>query len=207
MEMTLHRALCELKLIDKRIASCVAKINSTAVYKKGGTINGETVEKFSERAKSEYQSFNDLIKRRDLIKKALVKANATTNLTIGGVEMTIAEAIDMKVQINYKSSLLTQLRSQHYQATSTFNTMKEKLNQEAIGMAEKAIGKEGVKTDPETAANIVNSYTASREIILCDPLDSNKLITDLEKEVGDFNAEVDSALSEINGLTKITILD
>ena len=56
-------------------------------------------EEFKKRTTSDFQSLNDLIKRRNQVKNAIVSSNAVTKVTVGGQTMTVAEAIEYKTII------------------------------------------------------------------------------------------------------------
>ena len=96
-KMTIHQALCELKVLNSRIRKaytskrmCFAKKNCDKI------ISGVPVEELSDTILRNYQSATDLIKRRDAIKRAVALSNATTQVQIGDNTFTVAEAIEMK---------------------------------------------------------------------------------------------------------------
>ena len=92
--MSLHRALSELKTLDKRIHKQIDDSKFVGVKHKNKKVNLFQDEKeFIREAKADYQSIIDLITRKQKIKKAIVEANANTKVTVAGKEMTIADAI------------------------------------------------------------------------------------------------------------------
>lgn len=107
MEMTITRALSELKMLDKRINRTVddAVLGGLMIGKhiQHGFQNQEEVEK---KAKADDQSIQALIKRRNAIKSAIVVSNATTMIDVAGVRMTVAEAIERNDRLRY--SLFTE---------------------------------------------------------------------------------------------------
>lgn len=56
--------------------------------------------------KADIQSVEDLIVRRQKIKSLIAKANVENKVTINGQQMSIAEAIDMKVIVGYKQLII-----------------------------------------------------------------------------------------------------
>lgn len=95
--MTIHKALCELKTLDSRIKKAIeGSVFVFANKHSNAKVSGKTISAYSDEVKSAYQSACDLIARRDAIKRAVTLSNATTKVTIGGQEYTIAEAIEMK---------------------------------------------------------------------------------------------------------------
>ena len=75
--MTVHKALCELKMLDKRIESSIAGAEFCRTNKhSNAVINGVPLKEYGDEIVSQYQSIVDLITRRDAIKRAVVASNA-----------------------------------------------------------------------------------------------------------------------------------
>ena len=93
--MTVHKALAELKIIGDRILNTINNIAFIDSVQNGTKkINGVSVDAYKESIRSCYQKANDLINRRNALKRAVVMSNATTKVTIGDREYTVAEAIE-----------------------------------------------------------------------------------------------------------------
>ena len=207
--MTIHRALAELKLIDSRIEKAINVVEPTGLMQLGKPVNGfYKKEDFETEVKSKYQSVTDLINRKNSIKSAIVKANGTTNISIGGKSMTIADAINFKTVILVKKNLILQLSRKHNAIKAKFNSENEKINNVALENAKIMIGKQGddrVKPNDEDVKNIVEPFVKRNEFHLVDPLKIEELVEKLQNEVDEFEVEVDAVLSEINALTEIEI--
>lgn len=212
-KLTLHRILSELKTIDDRIKKATDELMHRAV-KRGNQliINGRksnmSETEFTEEAKATYQSVTDLIKRKFVLKSALLKANATTKVTIAGVEYTIIEAIEMKSLMDKKANLLQRMKRVNNSVDLTFNDTVEQANidferllsAQITGLTNKSdIAK--VREDYKVIFDKANTVT------IVDPIESSEIIKSLEKEIEDFKVNVDSALSEINATTTIEIED
>lgn len=208
-KMTIHRALAELKLIDSKIEKSISVIDPTGLRQEGKLVNGFAEQtEFEENAKAKLQSVNDLINRKTAIKSAIVKANGTTPVIIAEKSMTIADAINFKTVIIYKKQLIAQLSSKHNSTKSHFTTENEKMKQVALDNAKIMIGKQGddrVKPTDEDVKNIVEPFVKRNEFHLVDPLKVGSLVESMQKEVEDFEIEVDAVLSEINAITIIEI--
>src|SRR4051812_4089557 len=90
-----HRILAELKIIGDRIQEAVREQFISHRVGDAGVPSGyKTVEEFENRAKAKWDSAQDLIKRRNVLKKALIASNAVTVIDVAGKTMTVAEAID-----------------------------------------------------------------------------------------------------------------
>ena len=208
-KMTIHRALAELKLIDSRIEKAINLVEPTGLMQLGKPVNGfYKKEDFESEVKSKYQSVTDLINRKNSIKSAIVKANGITIVTIGGKQMTIADAINFKTVIAVKKNLILQLSRKHNAVKAKFNAENEKINNVALENAKIMIGKQGddrVKPNDEDVKNIVEPFVKRNEFHLIDPLKVETLTEKLQSEVDEFEVEVDAVLSEINALTEIEI--
>jgi hypothetical protein len=210
-KLTLHRILSELKTIDDRIKKATDDLMHRAV-KRGNQliINGRksnmSETEFTEEAKATYQSVTDLIKRKFVLKSALLKANATTKVTIAGVEYTIIEAIEMKSLMDKKASLLQRMKRVNNSVDLTFNDTVEQANTDFERLLSAQITGLTNKSD---IAKVREDYKVifdkANTVTIVDPIESSEIIKSLEKEIEDFKVNVDSALSEINATTAIEI--
>lgn len=203
-KITLHRALSELKLIDAKIEKQTAEINPVGVFQKGKLINGLIQEEeFKRHAEGKYNSVIDLIERKAKIKSAIVRANSETPIQVAGKEMTIADAITRKASIIQRKALLDILVKRNLAAQANMNKQNEVVNQNVQRILEATFGKENVKAGKDDLDNVRKPYLDSNEFHFFDPIHVNAKIESLEKEIGDFEAEVDAVLSEINAVTYI----
>ena len=111
MNMSITQGLAELKLLDKRISKSLGYgVEWAQLRSKTKKVDENELKKT---VQSEYQSYMDLVKRRDLIKRAIVLSNAQTQVTIGtGPKKwsgTVAEAIEHKSSLKYKKNLLDKM--------------------------------------------------------------------------------------------------
>lgn len=204
-KMTVHKALAELKTLDDRINSEI----TGSVFVRGNRHNnmkifGKTIPDFMADTESSYQSVKALINRRNAMKRAVVLSNAITKVNIGGVEYTVAEAIEMNNHgmenlVDFRNCLREQYSSVKRMVESengdklvkacenyiqaTFGT-KEKINNPDIEMAQKV-------------------YMTNNTYDIVTGFDIEKVIKELTDRIDAFKAEVDSALSVSNALTVI----
>ena len=208
-KMTIHRALSELKLIDARIEKSINSVEPTGLMQANKLVNGfHKKEHFENDAKAKFQSVTDLIERKNLIKSAIVKANGITKVKIAEREMTIADAINFKTVITFKKNLIAAIERKHNAVKSKFTLENEKVNNVALENAKIMIGKQGddrVKPTDDDVKAIVEPFVKRNEFFLVDPLKVDRLVETLQKEVDDFEVEVDAVLSEINAITTIEI--
>jgi hypothetical protein len=161
-------------------------------------------EKFAKIARAEYQSFSDLVKRRDTIKRAVVKTNASTRVKVGTWEGTVAEAIEYKMSIFYKKQLLDVMRAQLLTAKAKFQEQQEAVDSRLEKLLHSELGKD-VKTSPETITALTNSFRENNKVELVDPLDLSTRALALEEDIEEFETNVDWVLSETNGKTMIEV--
>ena len=209
-QMTVHKALAELKTIDDRITKAMSAVPYVlAVKHSAEKINGVTVANFKENMKSGYQKVNDLIARRDAMKRAVVLSNATTKVTVGGKEYTVAEAIEAKNHgVEFKKALLNTMTYAYQSAQNELNrngdeALEKKAEQYILSMIAAQPKDSKMTVDSEAMKIMRKTYIENNKYDLIDPLDVASVMDKLEKEIHEFETEVDAALSVSNALTVI----
>jgi len=208
-KITIHRALVELKTIDDRIAKAIDEIEPTALVQKGKLVNGfYNQAEFETNAISKLQSIEDLIARKQMVKEAIVKANAITMVNIAGKKMTIADAINQKSIISLTQNLISNLSRKHNGVKSKFISENDRIDGVALNNAKIMLGRENEKgilpTDKDVKA-IMEPFVERNKMSLVDPLGLEKFIEKGQAEIDKFEMEVDAVLSEINAVTFIEI--
>lgn len=208
MEMTITRALAELKLLDARIGSAINSTQFIGGKKKSATkvTPTQTVDEFNKSVQSAYDSVKKLIENRKVIKSAIVDSNATTKVKIGEVEMTVADAIERKDSIKYEQMFLNQMINHFNQATAQVNRENEKVQQKLDELLVASFGKENKgKTNDNEIQAISEPFLAQNEYEVVDPLKLKDKIDKLQFDIQGFTSEVDYVLSESNAITKISV--
>ena len=204
-KMTVHKALAELKTLDDRINSEITgSVFVRANRHNNMKIFGKAIPDFMADTESSYQSVKALINRRNAMKRAVVLSNATTKVNIGGVEYTVAEAIEMN---NHGMENLVELRNCLREQYSSVKRMVESENGDKLVKAcenyiQATFGtKEKINNpDIEMAQKV---YMTNNTYDIVTGLDIEKVIKELTDRIDAFKAEVDSALSVSNALTVI----
>ena len=209
-KMTVHKALAELKTMDDRITKAIGAVPYVlAVKHSAEKINGVTIANFKENMKSGYQKVNDLIARRDAMKRAVVLSNATTKVTVGGKEYTVAEAIEAKNHgVEFKKSLLNTMTYAYKSAQNELNrngdeALEKKAEQYILSMIAAQPKDSKMTVDSDAMKALRKTYIENNKYDLIDPLDVANIMDKLEKEINEFETEVDAALSVSNALTVI----
>ena len=204
-KLTVHKALAELKTLDDRINSEITgSVFVRANRHNNMKIFGKTIPDFMADTESSYQSVKALINRRNAMKRAVVLSNAITKVNIGGVEYTVAEAIEMN---NHGMENLVELRNCLREQYSSVKRMVESENDDKLVKAcenyiQATFGtKEKINNpDIEMAQKV---YMANNTYDIVTGFDIEKIIKELTDRIDAFKAEVDSALSVSNALTVI----
>ena len=195
-----------MKLLDKRITKCLGYgVEWTQLRSKVKKVDEADLKKT---VQSEYQSYMDLVKRRDTIKRAIVLSNAQTQVTIGtGPKKwsgTVAEAIEHKSSLKYKKNLLDKMERNVDSVDDEYKEAMEALEKRLDSLLSSELGKD-VKTNPETITALRNSFMETNKVEIVDPMNVKKMAKELEEEIDTFESNVDWTLSEANGKTMITV--
>lgn len=195
--MSITRALVELKTLDKRIQKLIGETVFISI--KGELRKPDTR---ASNAQSSYDKVRDLMNRRIKLKSAIVSSNANTKIRVCNIDMTVAEAIEMKSSINNYKTLLASMKRQYGESVA----MVENENQRARNTLENSLTRN--KSDSTTELNVgeySRQYMSIHGVELYDPIKLNEKIESLEKFITEFETEVDFILSEKNATTTIVI--
>lgn len=202
--MTVHEALAELKTLDKRIDKKLQTEMFVDTYRVGtDKIRMMSIEGFREITRDNFNSIRDLIKRRNALKRAVVLSNATTSVEVGGVEYTVAEAIDMKNHGMTKlNELLSMLTLEYNNAINTCKIENENLISRATHSLQQLSGGD-TSLGAEDIQKYIDDFVKNQRMEVATGIDCQKVIAELENEVSTFNTKIDSALSVSNAITTI----
>ena len=205
--MTIHKALCELKILDSRINNAIASGKFCLANKHSNEkVYGVTVSEYKETMKASYNKAADLIRRREAIKRAVVLSNAKTIVKIGGKEYTVAEAIEMNNHgIELKLQLKNAMKKQYDSAMTTIISKNSVVDDKATEYVIGLFGQKESKNVNEEYEKAKKSYIEANTMELIDPIEILNKIEALDTEIADFTTEVDSALSVSNALTEIIV--
>lgn len=206
--MNIHKALCELKILDDRIHNAINTNNFVvAVNKTTNQIDGVSIEQYANNIKAANQKIQSLISRRSAIKRAVVLSNATTEITVAGRTMTVAEAIDERNNgIALRKSYLTALAANYHSADCELKRNSgENLQNKCEAYIQSLFGVSDNAVNPDAVAALKQDYIRTHEYMLVDPIGVLNTVSTQQEYCDNFFAEVDSALSTSNALTVINI--
>lgn len=209
-KMNVHRALAELKIIDARIDKAITDTTFiTANKHSNDKISGVTIANFKDTMKSNYQKINDLIARRNAMKRAVVLSNANTTIEIDGNTYTIAEAIELKNHgMDGVKVLISKMTEQYNVAQSEFNrnsgeTLEKKAENYVLSIIQSQPKDSKMTVDDEAMKALRKTYIENNTFDIVDPLNVANAIKELSDYVSKFETEIDAALSTSNALTII----
>ncbi|QPW62031.1 hypothetical protein [Clostridium botulinum] len=207
-EITIARALTELKTLDKKINKKISESKFAIVCNQSSKkVDGiQTREEFNQSAKSSYDSIVDLIARRNEIKTKIVASNAITRVIIANKEYTVAEAIERKSSIGLDKMLLTSMRNDYNRALALYESSNNKVEQQLNEHLETMFGTETKQKDNDVTI-FTENFRKQHGYEIIDPLKLKEKVDKLTDEIDSFETEVDACLSESNAITKITISD
>ncbi|GCD10414.1 hypothetical protein [Clostridium tagluense] len=205
MQISITRALNEVKLLEKRINNKIENSQFIIANKQSNKkINGaDTIEQFKNSAKADYESSIDLIERKKSMKTSIVESNAITKLEIGEYQYSVADAIERKKSISLDIRLLNVMKQQYARALVEVTNKNEQMEVNLDRQLETMLGSEGKKSDGADA--YAKQYRETNSFELIDGLELKEKIQALEEEINEFLNNVDFCLSESNALTKIEI--
>ena len=206
--MTIHKALAELKILDGRIKKEIQNGLYCAANKHSNDkINGIPIEDFKKAVQGTYDKVTDLIKRQEAIKKAVALSNAKTYVDIAEVKYTVAEAIWMKNHgIEFKAMLINIMEKQYQQAQAEVNRQNgNNLEERADQYVTAIYGQKDGKTATSDIEKVRKDFLEANSYEIVDPINVQDKVDALRQKIDAFMADVDSALSVSNALTKITI--
>ena len=197
-KMTIHKALAELKVLDKRIVASVSTQFCVANKHSNDKISGITVSDWKDIVKANYQN--------EAIKRQVTLSNAITKVKIGEDEYTVAEAIWMKNHgVDAYKLLLRTLQKQYGEAKvqcerENGESLEKRADEYVFGLfgsKEKAAGDE--------IENLRKTFIEAQQYEIVDPIKIADEIQYLEEKISSFESDVDAALSVSNATTEIEI--
>jgi len=199
--MSVTQGLSELKLVRNRLESGVEHAKFVVLKKKRDLIDPTA---FSAQTISGYQSIMDLLARYNRIKSQIVQSNAATNVTIAGQEYTVADAVERKRSIEYEKTLLAKMKRHWERVREEFTEHSEAEQARVDRLVTTELGKES-RTNVEVVSNLTETFLAQNRAEILDPLNLAERIKTLEKQIEEFETQVDWVLSEANGRTLIHV--
>lgn len=211
-EITITRALVELKRIDQRIKEKLAQQGSGfVVFKVGKGVDAKvpgsalTIDKVSAGMQSNADSIEGLIKNYQSVKRGIVKSNSETIVVVNEVNMTVADAIELKHTVDFKKAFVQRLKSERANAFRLVDQHNTKLEARVDNLLESLYGSDKGKITEEQVNSVRDLQHAKdyAEVVGLTALDAR--IERLEQEIEVIVTELDFILSESNAQNRISV--
>ena len=218
MEMSVHRALIELKTLKKRILKDAMNLTVVGITK-GDTekVNGVTIKEFEAKIQSEFDSVMALISNYGKIKRAVIRINAGTStaadtVKVNGQYYSVAELIeelnstygrDGHGDAAFKPTVLKMLVKKLNDANNMLRSAE--LTADDNIQRYLAVSAANNKLEPAEVDALTAIWHKKNDLKLVDPLKVEKKIEALRAEIDSFRVEADAALSEANAIRKIDV--
>ncbi len=199
--MSITQALAELKLLRKRFERVLSDAEFITLKTKTKQLDAEG---FKRSAVGSYQSFKDLLSRYNRIKAAIVVSNATARVTIAGRDYSIAEAVERKRSIETEKECLRLMQQQYKDVMERYESHQKAQQERLDRLVMQELGKDN-KTSIEIVTQLTSTFMESNKAEVIDPLKLEEKIREIQKDLEDFETNVDWALSESNGRTLIQV--
>lgn len=205
--LSLHRALAELKLIDKKLDKHFEQSKFIGCHFKGSAIieTNKTAEAFEQDAKAAYQSYKDLIERKIKIKSGILKANSVATIVLDGKTLTIAEAIAMKENVGFYEKMIMTLRMQLANVLRRKEQGREQIDRTVNQIAVAMFGKDAVNAPANQIAEIRTQAELQNGVNIVDPISVEKQIEEISATRDAITSKLDYLLSEVNATTFIEV--
>ena len=206
--MTIHKALADLKTLDKRIEDTIKRsVFCVANKHSNDKINGVPLKEYENQMRGSFDKLTDLISRRNALKNAVSLSNAVTKVKIGNKEYTIAEAINMKNHgIELQVKALKAMEKDFDKANAEiFRNNGKDLEERADQYVTSIYGSKEGKVNTDDYVKVRKDFIDAQSYELIDPLNVHEKIEIMRNYIDSFTSEVDAAISVSNALTQIEI--
>ena len=205
---TITRALVRLKILDAKIKAwnepVIAVVKGSAKTVVTQKLRGQSAVELEKQFKASLQSVQDLILERDRIKAAIIKSNATTEITIAGEVMTVAQAIEKKSSIQHQKELVEKLRLAVATERNMMNVAQNEFEHKSSEALSIMFQKDTTNRADENEIQLIKKSVAStHEPAFLDPNNIQDVIKNMQDRIQSFESEVDVSLSESNAKTEI----
>ena len=209
-KISVTRALVELKRLDERIGKAISgglfvarTVGRDSNKKVAGS--SDSVTAVEQRIQGSFDKVTSLIANRERIKSALVLSNATTRVTVMGRTMTVAEAIELKSTVTFRTTYMSTLRHQLLQERAQVERANIALEAEIETSLNTLYGADRAKIDAETVKSVGDVKRSQKEVALLDTGKIEAKIEAVEADILNLSSELDFVLSESNAKTELEV--
>lgn len=200
IELTLARALNEVKMLNKRIEK-ESFTNTFLTTKKGK--DSTAIKKVNDFT-SVANAIKSLSERRAMIKNAIALKNATTKISAAGYDMTITAALALKEVLPFQEQLLSNVKSNLNSARREVKNMNTAVDERLQSLLVASFGKD--KRPGENDVSLISEQFLNANLIeIVDEELTASNVDAYSNMLETFKNEIDFALSEANATNKIQL--
>lgn len=207
--MSITRALTRVKTIEKQLSRLVEGQFVVTLVKREVDNATDVFQDNVNMTKANFDQFNDLFAELNRIKAAVRKSNEVTKVTIGGEELSVADALVYKNTIVYRNNFLDRITRENRNAESRVEQSKITADNKFAAVRENFIKNAQGQDVNENYVNTVLTEEERRlkaalvEVKVTGIKNVNEYIEAERKRIDTFIEEVDYVLSESNATTMI----
>ena len=204
IKISMHRLLGMLKANEDIINKAKNKRFVHLYVKSQGKVAGIPAREVDKEIKADYQSVKKLIKNNNILRAARALSNVQTIVSISGKKYTVADAIARKQSLKFEKDLLQNLIFQYSQVRNHYDTAQEELTEATSRYIASLINDKSV-VSADKIAQLEKDYRELHEKDILDPIGISEEIKKLEKDITEFETEVDYVLSDSNASTFVEV--
>lgn len=208
MKMSLTRILSEIKLTVKKLEDLrsVAMVDAKVGDQETTAALKLPIDEAKKTLQSNFDSWVKLSGNLNILRGALVEANAKNSITVGEKSYTIAQAIDRRKNIEVENAALktqektvmtlrAQIAQRHESLMTNFNAQ----------IVEKLKSSSNTKMTDEDIKVLKKTFVDSQEFELIDPVGIESKLVAMREDLDKFKAEVDIKLTEANATISVEV--
>jgi hypothetical protein len=215
MQITMHRALSQLKTTASRFEKEISKSRFIAItVGQTGTSNGRQVADVEREIRATYDSVVDLMRNYTALKLGIIRANSgvtgktqeVEQVELNGKKYLVAEIIAIQQFIvPMKERLLAAMADQLETTNNHIERTNARVSNDISQVLSAVSNGDKTKLTGDQVDALTKAHYANNCEFAVDPLKLTEKIRDLRKEIDELTVAVDAKLSEVNALTVIDV--
>jgi hypothetical protein len=157
-------------------------------------------------AVSKYNELKSAITRCNALAVSIIHSNLCTAVRVRDREFTVSHAVEMKDSwISFNRALLNRLKTEKTRVDKEIADSNKECEQRVQTLLEKSSSKDNTKLDADGMGKVEEKFWENNRWELIDPLNIADRIEKLESHITKVESDLNTALSESNALTMITV--
>lgn len=202
-KISLTRVLSEIKSITESLATHVV-IAAVSTNKTGRVVTENcNHDQFKLTSQSRFDAWTAQVERLVLLKTLRNKANVLVEVTVGGKQMTMDQAIAKKAMLTWQKSALANFKAQLQKAQLEVTKADADVQISVDKAVAAAVASNALTTEQSNVFKAMYEQSLGKQIAVGDNIKTS--LEKLEKYITEFSNEIDYVLSEANANTHVEI--